>query len=122
MQSQFSAETITKDGAHRFRNSPQPRAHHFHPTGLVTHATVRRPSAALDLGSADVVIGRGGKPVALLTRLASPKRKIRFGLLKGREFAIKARMGKFDGDPVELAEAIESSVTTGPPQMALALP
>jgi len=32
----------------------------------------------------DVIIGRGGKPVALLTRLTPPKRSIRFGLLKGK--------------------------------------
>jgi prevent-host-death family protein len=33
---------------------------------------------------ADVVIARGGKPVARLTRLAGPARKIRFGVLKGQ--------------------------------------
>jgi antitoxin (DNA-binding transcriptional repressor) of toxin-antitoxin stability system len=32
----------------------------------------------------DVIIARGGKPVALLTRPATPKRRIRFGLLKGK--------------------------------------
>lgn len=32
----------------------------------------------------DVVIGRAGKPVARLTRLAPPKRRLRFGLLKGK--------------------------------------
>ena len=32
----------------------------------------------------DVIIARGGKPVARLTRLAPPARKIRFGLLKGK--------------------------------------
>jgi len=32
----------------------------------------------------DVVIARGGKPVARLTRLDAPKRKLRFGLLKGK--------------------------------------
>jgi len=31
-----------------------------------------------------VIITRAGKPVARLTRLAEPKRKIRFGLLKGK--------------------------------------
>jgi antitoxin (DNA-binding transcriptional repressor) of toxin-antitoxin stability system len=31
-----------------------------------------------------VVIGRAGKPVARLTRLAPPKRRIRFGVLKGK--------------------------------------
>jgi len=32
----------------------------------------------------DVVIARGGKPVARLTRLDAPKRKLKFGLLKGK--------------------------------------
>jgi prevent-host-death family protein len=32
----------------------------------------------------DVVIARGGKPVARLTRLDSSKRKIKFGVLKGK--------------------------------------
>lgn len=32
----------------------------------------------------DVIIARGGKPVARLTRLERPRRKIRFGLLKGK--------------------------------------
>ena len=32
----------------------------------------------------DVIIGRGGKPVARLTALASEKRPIRFGVLKGK--------------------------------------
>lgn len=32
----------------------------------------------------DVIIGRGGKPVALLTALKTPKRRIQFGLLKGK--------------------------------------
>ena len=32
----------------------------------------------------DVVIARGGKPVARLTRLSAPKRKLRFGVLKGK--------------------------------------
>jgi prevent-host-death family protein len=32
----------------------------------------------------DVVIARGGKPVARLTRLDAPKRKLRFGVLKGK--------------------------------------
>jgi prevent-host-death family protein len=38
----------------------------------------------------DVVIARGGKPVARLTRLAAPKRKLKFGALKGKI--------KIDGD------------------------
>jgi len=32
----------------------------------------------------DVIIARGGKPVARLTRLVAPKARIRFGLLKGK--------------------------------------
>ena len=32
----------------------------------------------------DVVIARGGKPVARLTRLETPKRKLKFGVLKGK--------------------------------------
>jgi antitoxin (DNA-binding transcriptional repressor) of toxin-antitoxin stability system len=32
----------------------------------------------------DVVIARGGKPVARLTRLGAPKRQLRFGVLKGK--------------------------------------
>jgi prevent-host-death family protein len=32
----------------------------------------------------DVVIARGGKPVARLTRLDAPKRKLRFGVLTGK--------------------------------------
>jgi prevent-host-death family protein len=32
----------------------------------------------------DVIIARGGKPVARLTRLQPPRRKIRFGVLKGK--------------------------------------
>lgn len=32
----------------------------------------------------DVIIARGGKPVARLTQLEPAKRKIRFGLLKGK--------------------------------------
>ena len=32
----------------------------------------------------DVVIARGGKPVARLTRLGTPKRKLKFGVLKGK--------------------------------------
>ncbi|TLZ02563.1 MAG: type II toxin-antitoxin system Phd/YefM family antitoxin [Gammaproteobacteria bacterium] len=32
----------------------------------------------------DVIIARGGKPVARLTRLAAPKRRVRFGILKGK--------------------------------------
>jgi prevent-host-death family protein len=32
----------------------------------------------------DVIIARGGKPVARITQLKTPNRKIRFGLLKGK--------------------------------------
>ena len=32
----------------------------------------------------DVVIARGGKPVARLTRLSPTKRKLKFGVLKGK--------------------------------------
>ncbi len=32
----------------------------------------------------EIVITRGGKPVARLTRLEPPKKPIRFGLLKGK--------------------------------------
>jgi prevent-host-death family protein len=32
----------------------------------------------------DVVIARGGKPVARLTRLGPAKRKLKFGILKGK--------------------------------------
>ena len=32
----------------------------------------------------DVVIARGGKPVARITRLNSPKRKLKFGVLRGK--------------------------------------
>jgi prevent-host-death family protein len=32
----------------------------------------------------DVIIGRGGKPVARLTALTSGRRPIRFGVLKGK--------------------------------------
>jgi prevent-host-death family protein len=32
----------------------------------------------------DVVIARGGKPVARLTRLDEPRRKLKFGVLRGK--------------------------------------
>jgi antitoxin (DNA-binding transcriptional repressor) of toxin-antitoxin stability system len=32
----------------------------------------------------DILIARGGMPVARLTRLVTPTRKIRFGILKGK--------------------------------------
>ncbi len=52
----------------------------------------------------DVIIARAGKPVARLTRLAAPRRKIRFGLLKG-----KVRIGKdFDAPlPAEILAQFE---------------
>ncbi|HEX4385328.1 MAG TPA: type II toxin-antitoxin system prevent-host-death family antitoxin [Myxococcales bacterium] len=45
-----------------------------------------RLSALVDQAAAghDVIIGRAGKPVARLTRLEEPKRKVRFGGLKGK--------------------------------------
>lgn len=32
----------------------------------------------------DVVVSRSGKPLVRITRLEAPKRRIRFGLLKGK--------------------------------------
>lgn len=32
----------------------------------------------------DVVLGRNGKPVVRITRLAEPARRVRFGVLKGK--------------------------------------
>ncbi len=32
----------------------------------------------------DVVVGRNGKPLVLITRLSAPKRRIKFGVLKGK--------------------------------------
>lgn len=32
----------------------------------------------------DVIVSRNGKPLARITRLDEPKRKIRFGVLKGK--------------------------------------
>ena len=43
----------------------------------------------------EIVIGRHGKPVARLTRLAEPARNLRFGLLKGR-----ARMARVFDAPL----------------------
>jgi prevent-host-death family protein len=53
----------------------------------------------------DVIIARGGKPVARLTRLQEAPRKIRFGLLKG-----KVRVSRdFDAPlPDEVLAAFES--------------
>ena len=53
----------------------------------------------------DVVIGRGGKPVARITRLTPAKRPIRFGVLKGK---VKVA-ADFDAPlPVDLQVAFES--------------
>ncbi|MBI5278936.1 MAG: type II toxin-antitoxin system Phd/YefM family antitoxin [Burkholderiales bacterium] len=32
----------------------------------------------------DVVVSRNGKPLARITRLEGPKRRVRFGLMKGK--------------------------------------
>jgi antitoxin (DNA-binding transcriptional repressor) of toxin-antitoxin stability system len=52
----------------------------------------------------DIVIARGGKPVARLTRLETPARKIHFGVLKG-----KVKVAKdFDAPlPVEVQAEFE---------------
>lgn len=52
----------------------------------------------------DVVIARGGKPVARLTRLQEPKRKIRFGLLKGK---VKLAPGFDDPLPPDVLSEFE---------------
>ncbi|HZV54287.1 MAG TPA: type II toxin-antitoxin system Phd/YefM family antitoxin [Rhodocyclaceae bacterium] len=43
-------------------------------------------SRLVDLAAAgeEIIIARGGKPVARLSQLAAPARKIRFGVLKGQ--------------------------------------
>ncbi len=35
-------------------------------------------------GGEDVVVSRNGKPLVRITRLEAPKRRIRFGVLKGK--------------------------------------
>jgi len=52
----------------------------------------------------DVVVSRNGKPLVRLTRLAEPKRRITFGVLKG-----KVKIGAdFDAPlPPEVAAAFE---------------
>ena len=35
-------------------------------------------------GGEDVVVSRNGKPLVRITRLDTPKRRIKFGLLKGK--------------------------------------
>jgi prevent-host-death family protein len=52
----------------------------------------------------DVIIARGGKPVARLTRLQAPRRKIRFGVLKGKVRVVP----DFDAPlPAEVLEQFE---------------
>ncbi len=52
----------------------------------------------------DIVIGRGGKPVARITRLTPAKRPVRFGVLKGK---VKVA-ADFDAPlPAELQAAFE---------------
>ena len=45
-----------------------------------------RLSQLVDIAASgeDVVIGRNGKPLVRITRLEEPKRRIRFGVLKGK--------------------------------------
>ena len=45
-----------------------------------------RLSQLLDKAAAgeDVVVSRNGKPLVRITRLEAPKRRIRFGVLKGK--------------------------------------
>jgi prevent-host-death family protein len=53
----------------------------------------------------DVIIARGGKPVARLTRLQPARREIRFGLLKGKVTVT----ADFDAPlPAELLSQFES--------------
>jgi prevent-host-death family protein len=46
----------------------------------------RRLSRLVDQAASgdDVVVSRNGKPLVRITRLESPKRRIRFGVLKGK--------------------------------------
>lgn len=50
------------------------------------YAAKTRLSRLVDQAAAgeEIIIARGGKPVARLSRLAAPARKIRFGVLKGQ--------------------------------------
>ena len=45
-----------------------------------------RLSQLVDIAASgqDVVVSRNGKPLVRITRLDSPKRRIKFGLLKGK--------------------------------------
>ncbi len=45
-----------------------------------------RLSQLVDIAAAgeDVVVSRNGKPLVRITQLQTPKRRIKFGLLKGR--------------------------------------
>ncbi len=54
----------------------------------------------------DVVVSRNGKPVARITRLVPPKRRVTFGVLKG-----KVKMARdFDAPlPAEVLAAFEGS-------------
>jgi len=52
----------------------------------------------------DVIITRGGKPVARLTRLEVPQRKIRFGLLKGKVKVAKDFDAALPDDVLEESE------------------
>ena len=73
----------------------------------------------------NVMVSRNGKPLVRITRLQAPKRRIKFGVLKGRliegaeevygsaasiwEVAIKAGLGAIEADPQALAAAIGAS-------------
>jgi prevent-host-death family protein len=50
------------------------------------HEAKTRLSRLVDQAASgeDVVISRNGRPVARLTRIESPPRRVRFGVLKGR--------------------------------------
>jgi prevent-host-death family protein len=55
-------------------------------------------------GGEDVVVSRNGKPIVRITRLESTKRRIRFGLLKGKLSIAE----DFDAPlPQEVLEAFE---------------
>lgn len=55
-------------------------------TTINIYAAKTQLSKLIEMAAAgqDVIIARGGKPIARLTRLHAPKRKLRFGLLKGK--------------------------------------
>jgi prevent-host-death family protein len=60
----------------------------------------RRLSQLVDRAASgeDIVIGRGGKPVAKITRLSGDKREIRFGVLKGK-LKFRCRRSRESGNP-----------------------